>query len=243
MKIVIGAKGRLGKAILKKAPFTPLDKNELDITDKNQVKEKIRELKPETVINCAAFTDVNACEKNVDECWRVNVYGVKNLLEACMENNAKLIHFSSNYAIEPVNEYAWTKKASEKIVEDYGIVIRTSLYAEDYFMVKKLLAGEEITAFNDSYFNPISVYGLADEVIKLSDSKKKGVVNIGTIDKITPFDFAKAFCKEFSVNESLVKGVPKTDGEVKRARDLFIQPENELTLKEDLKKFKKEGDF
>lgn len=242
MILLLGAKGRLGRVIASYRPdFIAWDKTQLDITNRHAVIEQICKLKPSLIINCSGFTDVDACESHVQECWNVNVYGVKNIVEACLACNAHLIHISSNYAVNPVNEYSWTKKASEKFAEEVGLVIRTDFYTSESFVIHKLLFEKgAVPVFTDRTYNPISVYGLAQEVISRTAKKDRGIINIGIREKISPLQLAEAICDEFKINKHRLKAVTSTQKGAQRSKDLYIKPVNKLSLKNDVRLFSHE---
>ena len=149
----------------------------LDITNRKNVKRICEEFKPDWIVNTAAFTDVDACEKEKERCWKVNVESVENLVLYARINGAKFIHFSSDYvfdgtkelyseddAASPLNYYGRAKLASENIVKGSGIdwaILRTStLYDIDAlkgnqnfvtWVVKNLQQGKSIKIVTDQW--------------------------------------------------------------------------------------------
>jgi len=98
--LILGSKGMLGTDLMevfRKYNSKGWDKEELDITNKEQVRKKIFELKPEIVINAAAYTDVDKCEKEKELANKVNGLAVKYIAEACQKNNIILVHYSTDY--------------------------------------------------------------------------------------------------------------------------------------------------
>ena len=79
-----------------------MDVDELDITDREATINYIRRHQPETVINCAAFTNVDGCEISRDAAYKVNALGPRNLALACEKVNARLIHVSTDYVFPGV---------------------------------------------------------------------------------------------------------------------------------------------
>lgn len=139
MKIgVTGYRGRLGSELVAKWGCFPLP---CDITDPNQISESIRELSPDVVINCAAYTAVDACEKpeNYKRAIMVNTRGVE-YLRRCFPR--KLIHISTDYVFDgkrgpyiedskpnPINAYGFSKYGGEEL-------LRTSPYPGQTFIVR-----------------------------------------------------------------------------------------------------------
>jgi dTDP-4-dehydrorhamnose reductase len=77
----------------------PVIYQQVDISDPNKLKSTIEgwAYLPDVIINTAAYTDVDGCEINKDEAWKVNVEGVKNLVDICKEAHIKLVHVSTDY--------------------------------------------------------------------------------------------------------------------------------------------------
>ncbi|MBQ3034052.1 MAG: NAD(P)-dependent oxidoreductase, partial [Deferribacterales bacterium] len=114
MKIIItGGKGMLGRTLqkrLKSHDIIVADKDVLDITDCVSVDSFVKDCKPEAIIHCAAMTNVDACESNIDDAFRVNAIGSLNIASSCNKYHAKLIAVSTDYVFEgtkkePYNEY------------------------------------------------------------------------------------------------------------------------------------------
>jgi len=137
--LILGAKGNLGSQLVKiffadkDYKIIAWDKEEIDITDKELVFKKIRELKPGIVINAAAYNAVDKCEEDEKEfalAKKINIEAVGYLVEACLETGAVLVHYSSDYVFagdkkegykeddepNPINKYGETKLAGEQEV-------------------------------------------------------------------------------------------------------------------------------
>ncbi len=148
MKIVIlGAKGMLGSDLAKVfADFKPhlFDKDEIDITNKNALIGLLKKIKPDIVINAAAYTDVDGCEENRDLAMKVNADAPGYLAEVSESIGAIFVHYSTDYVFsgnnengysedddpgDPVNFYGESKLAGEIAVRKSGgnyYIIRTS---------------------------------------------------------------------------------------------------------------------
>jgi len=154
MKILIlGAKGNLGQQLVKVFAagneVIAWDRGEIDITDRELILKKMGDLKPELVINAAAYNAVDKCEADDEEydlAKKINIDGPKFLAEACLKTGATLIHYSTDYVFDgrkkagyletdepkPINRYGETKFHGEKrILELSGsglkwYLIRTS---------------------------------------------------------------------------------------------------------------------
>ena len=150
MNIVItGAKGQLGRdcatVLAAGNRVVGYGSRELDIGDREQVFSLIGTIRPEVIINCAAYTAVDACETNRDICDRVNSDGPGILAAACARFNTRLIHISTDYVfdgnrkvpqpylesdpVNPLSRYGVSKLAGEEKVRqqtDNHLIIRTA---------------------------------------------------------------------------------------------------------------------
>ena len=112
--LVTGASGQLGQEFKNNVSnsdheFYFTDENELDITKRRMILEYVTIHKIDLIINCAAYTNVNQSETNKKQAIKVNVDGVRNLVEVCEEKKSKMIHFSTDYvynsdSLNPINE-------------------------------------------------------------------------------------------------------------------------------------------
>ncbi|MEK6935114.1 MAG: sugar nucleotide-binding protein [Nanoarchaeota archaeon] len=240
--LLLGSKGRLASFILKKHPeVIGYDKDKVDISNKEQITNLILKEKPSLIINCAAITDIEYCNKNPEECWKVNTLAVKYLVEAARKVNAKLIHFSSNYTLKPVNEYGWSKLASEAFASQEGLVIRTDIYDTKTFIINQLLnTKENLNAYNDKFFNPIYMGTLADYIFKLKD--KTGILNVVTKEKLSFYEFALKVCEIFNIDKSRVISTKSQEEkkEIRRPKDLYLEPDIDFSIHDDLQNFKKD---
>ncbi len=128
MKILIlGAKGNLGQQLVK--VFSPdnevlgWDRGEIDITDRELVFKKTSDLKPELVINAAAYNAVDKCEASDDEyelAKKINIDGPKFLAEACLKVGATLVHYSTDYVFDGVKKSGYIETDEPKPINRYG---------------------------------------------------------------------------------------------------------------------------
>ena len=143
--LVTGCNGQLGRAVRKEyageeVTFINTDVTEgegvlaLDITDVDAVMELVRREKPDVIINCAAHTNVDLCEKQWDSAYRINAIGPRNLSIAATAVGAKMIHVSTDYVFEgngtrpytefdapnPISAYGKTKLEGERFVQAFA---------------------------------------------------------------------------------------------------------------------------
>ena len=166
--LVTGCNGQLGRAIRKEyeqdeVTFINTDVvagegvTALDITDIEQVMTLVTAEKPDVIINCAAHTNVDACETQWDLAYQINAIGPRNLSIAANAVDAKMIHVSTDYVFEgngtvpytefdepnPVSAYGKTKLEGEKFVKEFAkkhFIFRTAwLYGDGKNFVKTML--------------------------------------------------------------------------------------------------------
>ena len=125
MKIVIiGSGGRLGAALTReyrdKFDVVGFNHAQLDLTNFEQVREKVTALDFDVLINCAAFTNVDLCETQRDQAFQINAEAPRVLAEICREKKAKLIHFSTDYVFDGEKREPYTEDDVAKPISVYG---------------------------------------------------------------------------------------------------------------------------
>jgi len=181
-------------------------KKSCDVRLIKQVEKTIQKFTGKYVINCAAITNMIACEDDPKICLEVNTIGTYVLNLICKKYKKKLIHISSNYAINPPNTYGWSKYLSEKFVDKNFLVIRTNFYSTNSYILNNLLHKKKISAFTNVFSNPVSISRLVKEIYNNRNSQ--GVLNIFTKGEISYYDFALLICDTFSFENKLV--IPTT---------------------------------
>lgn len=208
----------------------------LDITSKEDVKRIASEYKPDVIINCAAFTDVDRCESERESCWKLNVDAVKNLIIASRINNSKIIHISTDYIFDgkngpydelrkpnPVSFYGRSKLASENALTlsgvNYAILRTIVLYGSGklvkpnfaLWLISKLKNNEPVNIVTDQMGNATISDDLAYAILKVAENDFKGIYNIAGKDIISRFDFAMNVCEVFGFNKALVHPILTSD--------------------------------
>jgi dTDP-4-dehydrorhamnose reductase len=128
MKILIlGAKGNLGGQLLKvfstANDVIAWDRGEIDISDRELILKKTADLRPELVINAAAYNAVDKCEDNDEEydiAKKINIDGPKFLAEACLKIGATLVHYSTDYVFDGANESGYKESDEPRPINRYG---------------------------------------------------------------------------------------------------------------------------
>lgn len=217
--IVTGCNGQLGRAINKiydsstEYECVNTDVGELDITDIDAVNKFVAEVKPYAIINCAAHTNVNGCETDLDNAYRINAIGPRNLSIAATRYHAKLMHISTDYVFDghantpytefdvpnPKAVYGKTKLAGENFVKEFAkeyFIIRTAwLYGDGKNFVKTMLGlsqnHDKVTVVGDQFGSPTSADELARAIAYLLPTDNFGLFH-GTCEGITNWaDFTR----------------------------------------------------
>lgn len=239
MKILItGANGMLAKAVrneLKNEELILTDVADLDITDLEAVKKYVANVKPDYIINCAAYTAVDKAESQPELAYKINAIGPKNLAIASKQNDATLVHISTDYVFggnkpidyyyseddekNPEAIYGTSKLAGEKFVEeecDKFYVFRTAwLYGDGHNFVKTMIelseTHDEVKVVNDQHGSPTYAVDLAS-IIHQSIEKKipYGIYNSTNLGFTTWYDFTKYI---YELKEIKTKVIPVTSEE------------------------------
>lgn len=231
--LVTGASGQLGREWIhflneKQLPFKAFSSGELDITNREQMSRKFGEVRPDIVINCAAYTDVDGAESESNKAFLVNESGVMNLSKACESAGAKLVHYSTDYVFSgsdddcnkypagypeeaetnPVNIYGKSKEAGEKILQDAGcewLMVRISWLCGRYgsnFVKAMLRLGsdrDELSVVDDQIGCPSLAYDVVEKSYRLLEGNKQGIFHISCGGKISWADFAVEIFKQMGL--------------------------------------------
>lgn len=227
--LVTGCNGQLGRAVRKEyageeVTFINTDVTEgegvlaLDITDVDAVMELVRREKPDVIINCAAHTNVDLCEKQWDSAYRINAIGPRNLSIAATAVGAKMIHVSTDYVFEgngtrpytefdapnPISAYGKTKLEGERFVQAFAdryFILRTAwLYGEGKNFVKTMLrlaeTHEEVSVVDDQVGSPTSAVELARMIHYLEKTDNYGIFHATCEGDTNWADFAETIFKK-----------------------------------------------
>ena len=215
---ITGAEGHIGTALLDllegvEYQLLPTDIEEVDITKIDEVTQFVHVNRPDVVINCAGLTDVQECENNVDEAYRVNAIGVRNVALAANEVNAKVIQISTDDVFDkesrvPYNEfdnvhprtiYGKSKEAGEKILTqrlNRFVIIRSSwIYGIGRDFVDEVLRnvgqGKTMEVPNNQYAAPTSAKELAKVIRYFIDNEEYGLYHVVCPGSCSRYEFAR----------------------------------------------------
>ncbi len=212
------------------------DYTQLDIANRSDVKSLVSSFRPDIIINPAAMTNVDECEIQRENAWKINVIGVENLVEAARRTGAKLIHISTDYVFDgkngpykeedkpnPINYYGRTKLAGENAIITSEIpfsIIRTIVVYGVGVNVKNnfalwvynsLQSGKNISCVDDQNSNPTYVGDLANGIVKCVEHNGEGIFHICGAEKVSRYDFAVSIAKYFQLDSSLIKKIKTSE--------------------------------
>ncbi len=225
--LITGASGQLGmdlKEALEKEKDSVVfayGKEELDIRNREEVRERIEEDKPDVIFHCAAYTKVDQAEIDHDLCMEINVDGTKNVVDAARMVDAKLVFFSSDYVFDgekdgfyqiddktnPKSVYGKSKEEGEKIVSDYPkhFIVRISWVFGKHgnnFVKTMLRLGDtkrELNVVDDQIGSPTYTKDLAPLLLKLVKKDSYGIYHMTNEGVCSFYEFACEILKEKDV--------------------------------------------
>ena len=262
--LVIGSNGLLGQKVaeilvrgsaysitlssLENKPLRPLGTTEYiqaNITVKKEVKQLLGACEPDIIVNCAAMTNVDACENERELAWKINVEGVENIIEAARRGNQKVVHVSTDYIFDgklgpyteedrpnPINYYGKTKLASENALRASGLdffITRTMvLYGHapgakqnfSLWLIQSLERKSPIRVVDDQLGNPTLADDLAYGIVRGIELERSGIYNIAGRDIISRYDFALRLAQIFNFDPGLISPIKTSQLRQPAARPL-----------------------
>ena len=246
--LITGSNGLLGQKLVKllseqagvevvatsrgknRLPFKSLTYRYLtmDITNPAEVRSIISQENPDVVIHTAAMTQVDDCETNQEACMELNVAAVQNMINACQEVNAFLIHLSTDFifdgengpydeqaAANPVNFYGESELKAEELISNsnlswaivhtvlvYGIAHDMSRSNIILWVKNSLEAGKAIRVVDDQLRTPTLAEDLAMGCYLIGRKRADGIFNICGKDLLTPYQMAEKTAAYFKLDTS-----------------------------------------
>ena len=215
---IVGAKGRVGKALMRllderQYKLFETDIDDVDITDQESVNSYMRITRPDVVINCAGLTDVKRCEMYPDEAYHVNALGARNLAIEVDAYEAKLIQLSTDDVFgsgltavwsefdhtAPRSVYGKSKYAGEQLVSSlcrkYTIIRSSWVYGIGKDYVSRVLdaaeKGGELRVSASEISSPTSAAELARAIRVFIERDLYGIYHVTGTGRCTRFEFAK----------------------------------------------------
>ena len=194
--IILGAGGRLGAALTReyreKFEVVAFDHAQLDLAKPEHIRDKLSPLEFDLLINCAAFTNVDLCEKEIDQAFAINAEAPQLLARICRDKQARLIHFSTDYVFDgekrepytetdvakPISVYGESKRTGEKLVlqtQDRHLIVRVSwVFGPDRpsfvdAMIKRAREQDYLDAVSDKFSTPTYTHDIAEALPRFFD--------------------------------------------------------------------------
>lgn len=219
--LITGYKGQLGydvkRELLKRgvseAAILALDKDEMDITNKEEVNRVVKDFNPDIIFHCAAWTAVDKAEDMEDACYNVNVVGTKNVVDASIEVGATTIYMSTDYVFDGTKDGVYTEEDKVNPKSVYG---RTKFLGEEevrrnpkHFitriswvfginghnfirtMLKLSDNHSELNVVDDQIGSPTYTVDLAKSLVDMSNSDKYGTYNVTNSEYCSWAEFAE----------------------------------------------------
>jgi dTDP-4-dehydrorhamnose reductase len=222
--LLLGARGLLGKeceeVLGSWGNLWSLSKDELDITLFDKVEKTLVEFSPHFVVNCAAYTDVDGCEREVEKAFLVNAKAVGNLAMHASKVGARLVHISTDYVFDgekplpsgyneddppcPKNIYGKSKLEGERLVlrvDANHLIVRTAwLYGRrgksfPKAILKKLLEGQTVRVVCDQFGSPTWSKSVAFQIKALMEAGAKGIVHVTSMGYCSWYEFARTIAE------------------------------------------------
>jgi len=209
----------------------------VDVSDRASVYNTIVGLKPDSVIHCAALTDVDRCEVEKELAIKVNAEGAGFVAEATRETKAHMIFISTDYVFDgskglyregdepnPVNFYGYSKllgeKAVEKAAEELLIARTSAIYGAKpasgkvnfaLWLVDRLRSRQEAKVVVDQYVSPTLNTNLAEILLEACERRLSGLYHLAGAERFSRFGFAVKLAETFELNRNLIKEAKMSD--------------------------------
>jgi dTDP-4-dehydrorhamnose reductase len=230
--LLFGAHGQIGQALQKYAlpadwDLRALTRQDCDFLEPGSIGRVMHDYQPDLVMNAAAMTDIDACEKDRDAAKEVNFHAVANIAGQCDTLNAPLIQLSTDYVFDgtegtrpyavddpmnPVNVYGQTKMMGEEAARHglyWHVIVRTSLVFSAWGSnvltktLQQIETQDEVQAVSDQIANPTSAAAVAEALVVISSAILGGKGNgFGTFHvcgepAVTRFEFLQAIMEAY----------------------------------------------
>jgi len=237
--LLIGASGQLGhelnRSLQTLGEILAPDRSKLELRDIPALHTTIRALRPDVVVNAAAFTGVDLAESNPEEAMAVNATAVGAMAAACEANGALLVHYSTDYVFDglggapydesatpaPVNVYGRTKLAGDRALLDSGcrhLLLRISwLYSlrrRNFVqaVMAQARAGKSLRVVSDQRSAPTPAWlvadlsaHLVDRIVNGDPGAPTGLLNVSCSGDCTWHDFAQAIFSHLALHPELMR--------------------------------------
>lgn len=225
--LVLGAKGMVGSALMEalspRFDVIGLGHDELDITAERDTLWTVRDIRPRIVIHAAAYTDVDGCETDPDQAFRVNSQGTLYVARACRDIGARLVYMSTDYVfdgkgsrpyteedpVNPINVYGRSKLEGERnvqrVLDEFTIVRSQWLFGErgkSFVTIILDLAGQgkPLSIVRDQIGSPTYVVDVGRAIFRLLEEGSRGIFHVANSSSCSWYDFALEIVKAAEIS-------------------------------------------
>jgi dTDP-4-dehydrorhamnose reductase len=261
--LILGSNGLLGQNLVKTfqdkyklvtaskevktyIPESNLEYFTIDLTQRRETRDLLNKVSADIIINTAAFTNVDLCEKNEEKCWAVNVRSVENIIEGTENTKTVLVQLSTDYVFngkhspyhensetEPLGVYGRSKLAAENIIKgcplEYQIIRTQVLFGTGNeirpnfvtWVIEQLKNNNRIKVVNDQIGSPTYVPDLCTGISNLLKKRAYGVFHISSESSISRYDFAIKIAEVFGLDQELIESA-----ETEQLKQSALRPVN-----------------
>ncbi len=247
--LILGSNGLLGQNLIRKflgeyrifaasnEPQNNLkdlntDYQQLDITNRTEVRDYFERIEPEVIINTAAWTDVDGCEEDRETCWNINARAVEHIVESAMAIKPILVQLSTDYIFDgmeppyhelseprPQGNYARSKLAAEETVKggalEYIIARIQVLFGKGVnvrpnfvtWLIGELRQGRRVRIVNDQIGTPSFAPDVAEAIHRLLQNEAYGVYHIASPESLSRYEFALKIADVFDLDKQLIQEI------------------------------------
>ncbi len=222
----------------------------LNLTDEAALRSAVREARPQLILHTAANTDVEWCETHPLEAQSLHLSATLALRAAAPD--AKLVYISTNSVFDgrqgwytegdataPLNVYSQSKLSGESAALPQDLVVRTTFYGlssrptQESFalrVIRRLRAGEKVSAAVDQVSNHLHVRQVAQAIYALCEANAKGVIHLGATEALSTYELAKMIARQFELDDRPIERTTLNELAVRfqwkarRASNLSLNP-------------------
>lgn len=238
--LISGGGGTLGSFFANYFPnqTIPLNHYELDVSNIKSIELAIKKYKPHYLLNCASLTDMNYCEDHEYESFSVNMYGVANVKKVTQRHGIKLIHISTDAAINPISVYGKSKKRGDSYINKEDLLIYTTYYSSESYLIKNLLKRKKVLSYTNVFFKPISILTLAQFIFEFRNNV--GRLNLFSQKNISKYDFACRVAQILGISTSFIQPImylANSPNQTPRKLKTHVTSSITIDLDQDIKKY------
>lgn len=235
--LITGANGQLGETLTSilranSVEVESLARKSLDISNVNDVDTVLKTIRPNILVNCAAWTDVDGAETNMDAAMSANATGAQNLAKATNSLGIRFIHISTDFVFgadkkeiyseedshSPVNFYGISKAQGENLValeNPEAVILRASWLYSPYgknfpkAIIRKLITDESsFDVVSDQIGQPTSCISVTNSIVSIARSAEvRGIVHGSSTGSVSRFGFAQSIAQAIGSSPDRIRSV------------------------------------